>query len=64
MMRTRSFNVAKGAAYATANEMPPEDFIKRGAGIGVQTKENTDSIWFDKADFLCDAVSYPDPLCL
>lgn len=52
----RSFNVSKGAAYATANDVRPDAFIRRGADIGIQTREHGETLWNDTAQFLCDAV--------
>ena len=60
----RSGKIARGAAYATANIVSNEGFLRRGAAFGLQMLERAtkgerkyNKIWNDTVDFLLDYVN-------
>lgn len=67
----RTLNVAKGATYATANQLTVTEFLKRGAIFAVQclqqptsgNRRNLGRVWDDTAFFLMNQAGH-DPVPL
>jgi hypothetical protein len=60
---SRSFKIAKGAAFAAGNKVTVEEFMRRGAAFGIQMRQSSKSgkgnphnLWDNEAYFVLSSV--------